>query len=172
MERMVGQGTSSGERAPSATVQNRKPGQLFVKGLHQIVGQNGDAILAAFAGMNANCVTAEINIAHSKPQALQYAQSRTVHQTGGQTHVGCNVRQQVQSLRAAEHHRQAALRFGAHHIIQPGKLNIEHLSIHEQQGLQSASPNPRMIFRLTGCIAVPEWPREHGPASAADYSFA
>jgi len=103
-----------------------------VESFFQIVGQYCDAILATFSGVNSNCPAAEIKITHSESQTFQHAKPGAIHQTSGQSHVGSHLYQQRRNLRAAEHHRQAAFRFGSHHIFQPRQFNFEYLPVQEQ----------------------------------------
>jgi hypothetical protein len=130
--------------------------ELLAQRQQHVLGQHGDAVLAALAVAHQQLAALELDILHAQAQALEQTHARAVEQRGDQPHGAAQLVQQGAHLADREHHRQALPGACGDDFVEPGQLLTQHLAIEEQQR------RLRLVLRGGGHVALGREVREEG----------
>jgi hypothetical protein len=93
-------------------------------------------IATALASSNDDLVSLEVDVLHSQPGTFEEAQPSTVEQTGHQLDGAGQTVEDGAHFFPRENHRQVLRMLGAHEIVEPGQLLVEHAAIEKEQRRQ------------------------------------
>ena len=106
---------------------------MSCEGVDQVLGDDGDSILAAFAVADADFAAVEVDVLDAEPAAFEQAQSGSVQERGHElVHAG-EMGEQGSDFGTGEHDGNALGFLGAHEVVEPLELHVQHVSIQEHE---------------------------------------
>ena len=99
--------------------------------------QHRDAILVALAATDDDLVRGEVDVLDAEPAALEHPEPGPVQQAGHEAGHPLEPLEHGAHLVAGEDDRQALGALRAHDAIEPGKIDLQHVPVQEQEGAQS-----------------------------------
>ena len=99
-------------------------------------GQHREAIFIPFAFSHHDVVGAEVNIFHPQPETLQQPQTGPVQEVAHDPVNSLHRVQQRFHLMFPQHHREALWSFGANDVVYPARVEVKHVTVHEQDGVE------------------------------------
>jgi hypothetical protein len=100
----------------------------------QRLRQHGHAVLAALAITHQHLAALKIDILDTQAHHLHQPHARAVQQAGHQAMRALHALQHSGHFRGGQHHRQTGRPLGAHHVLHPGQVLAQYLTIQKQQG--------------------------------------
>jgi hypothetical protein len=121
----------------------RRP-HLLPQGIPELLGQNGQPVLAALALPDRQLAHIEVDVLHPQPQGLQESETRTIQQARHHGGRPLQLRQNPPNLGAGEDDRESPGLHRPHHAIDVGQRDPEDVAVEEEEGGQ------RLVLRR-GC---------------------
>src|SRR5581483_5037415 len=112
------------------------PYEMSSKGRFHDARQHGDAIFVAFAFAHSDLVCTEVYVFDPQPQTLQQPQPGAVQQV---THEPVHALQRVEQrfhLVLSQHDRETSWLLGAHDVVEPTNLSLQHVTIEKKNGVE------------------------------------
>ncbi|MNC33852.1 hypothetical protein D3C75_822610 [compost metagenome] len=115
--------------------------EVLPQWLQQASRQQRDSILHALAITDDDLVASEIHILDPQTHRLHQAHAGAVQQSGNQSDLAVETRQQPLGFFAGQDDGQTLRALRTHHFTQPGQIDGQDMLVEEQQGGQ------RLILR-------------------------
>jgi hypothetical protein len=110
--------------------------QVIGKRLSDLVWQDRDAVLSAFALADEHLPRREVNVFDPKLRALENSKSRAIHQCGHQLWDAAHLPQHRLNFVSSQHEGQGLLPLGSDEFVDPWGLQPKHVTVEERQRAQ------------------------------------
>jgi len=121
--------------------------------LREGVGQHGDAVLVALAGVDEDFPPREFDVLDAQAQTLQQAHAGAIQQAGDQAGGAIQLQQKFAHLALGQYHGQTARHFGGH-VALAGEV--------AEEGFDFGGTHVARVARMTGWRAVFRLPNAGG----------
>jgi hypothetical protein len=99
-------------------------------------GQHRDPVLVALAAADDDLVGGEVHVLHPKPAALEHPESGAIEQVCHQLRGPVEPLEQCANFVSREYDGHVLGPLGTHDAIEPGKIDLEHIAVQEQEGAE------------------------------------
>ena len=101
-----------------------------------MAGSIVNAVLVSPAAADDDLVGGEVGVLDAEPAPLEHAEAGAVEQAGHEARYAVELLEHGADLVAAEDDGQPLGALGTHDAVEPGKVDLQHVAVQEQEGAQ------------------------------------